>query len=196
MTPTELLESVKTRFNPLLVREEDTLKAFLIKALTTYQDRAGVVKTLKLEKAGGTAIPLPEDYLSLVHVTDSNGLLVYSDELSGFIELELTGSERWPFRMLYLVNLRDRKLDEWQVPPAIIGMLEEYLEALINVRNVARQRRASIDGKFDYSDLPDEATLYAAFRRLKKKCPQTGRLFRGYHFLTLEAQSEYFQQRW
>ena len=129
MTPTELLESVKARFNPLLVREEETLKAFLIKALTTYQDRAGVVKTLKLEKAGGTAIPLPEDYLSLVHVTDNNGLLVYSDELSGFIELELTGSERWPFRMLYLVNLRDRKLDEWQVPPAIIGMLEEYLEA-------------------------------------------------------------------
>lgn len=141
MTPIELLESVKERFNPLLVREEETLKAFLIKALTTYQDRAGVVKTLKLEKAGGTAIPLPEDYLSLVHVTDNNGLLVYSDELSGFIELELTGSERWPLRMLYLVNLRDRKLDEWQVPPAIIGMLEEYLEALINVRNVARQRR-------------------------------------------------------
>ncbi|EKP7001645.1 hypothetical protein P4A59_005008, partial [Escherichia coli] len=50
MTPTELLESVKVRFNPLLVREEETLKAFLIKALTTYQDRAGVVKTLKLEK--------------------------------------------------------------------------------------------------------------------------------------------------
>ncbi|ENO2013894.1 hypothetical protein ACA939_003538, partial [Escherichia coli] len=94
MTPIELLESVKERFNPLLVREEETLKAFLIKALTTYQDRAGVVKTLKLEKAGGTAIPLPEDYLSLVHVTDNNGLLVYSDELSGFIELELTGSER------------------------------------------------------------------------------------------------------
>ncbi|ELE6470712.1 hypothetical protein SNB26_08905 [Escherichia coli] len=169
MTPTELLESVKTRFNPLLVREEDTLKAFLIKALTTYQDRAGVVKTLKLEKAGGTAIPLPEDYLSLVHVTDSNGLLVYSDELSGFIELELTGSERWPFRMLYLVNLRDRKLDEWQVPPAIIGMLEEYLEALINVRNIARQRRASIDGKFDYSDLPDEATLYARVQEIEEK---------------------------
>lgn len=196
MTPIELLESVKERFNPLLVREEETLKAFLIKALTTYQDRAGVVKTLKLERAGGTAIPLPEDYLSLVHVTDNNGLLVYSDELSGFIELELTGSERWPFRMLYLVNLRDRKLDEWQVPPAIIGMLEEYLEALINVRNVARQRRASIDGKFDYSDLPDEATLYARVQEIEEKCPQTGPLFRGYHFLTLEAQSEYFQQRW
>lgn len=196
MTPIELLESVKERFNPLLVREEETLKAFLIKALTTYQDRAGVVKTLKLEKAGGTAIPLPEDYLSLVHVTDNNGLLVYSDELSGFIELELTGSERWPFRMLYLVNLRDRELDEWQVPPAIIGMLEEYLEALINVRNVARQRRASIDGKFDYSDLPDEATLYARVQEIEEKCPQTGPLFRGLPFLTLEAQSEYFQQRW
>ncbi|HCQ2693805.1 TPA: hypothetical protein OHO91_004830 [Escherichia coli] len=71
--------------------------------------------------------------------------------------------------MLYLVNLRDRKLDEWQVPPAIIGMLEEYLEALINVRNVARQRRASIDGKFDYSDLPDETTLYARVQEIEEK---------------------------
>ncbi len=47
MTPTELLESVKVRFNPLLVREEETLKAFLIKALTTYQDRAGGSENVK-----------------------------------------------------------------------------------------------------------------------------------------------------
>lgn len=169
LTPVELLENVKKRFNPLLVREPETLESFLRKALGAYQDRAGVITSIKLEKGGGMAIALPEDYLALVQVVDANGTLVYADEVAGYIELDLVGSERWPFRMLYLTNLRDRAFDGWDVPPAIVGMIEDYLEALINVRNVQRQRRASIDGKFDYSDLPDEATLHARVLELEEK---------------------------
>jgi hypothetical protein len=169
LTPADLLENVKKRFNPLLVREPETLVAFLRKALAAYQDRAGVITSLKLEKTGGTTITLPEDYLALVQVIDANGTLVYADEMGSAVDLELIGSERWPFRMLYLMNLRDRPIDKWQVPPSIIGMIEDYLEALINVRNVARQRRASIDGKFDYSDLPDETTLHMRVLDLEDK---------------------------
>lgn len=168
-TPAKLLENVKQRFNPLLVREEETLNSFLRKALGAYQDRAGVISTLKLEKAGGTVVERPEDYLALIHVTDTNGLLVYSDDIGDSIELELTGSERWPFRMQYLVNLRDRDFDKWELPPAVVGMIEDYLEALIKVPNVARLRRASIDGKFDYSDLPDEITLHQRVLDIEEK---------------------------
>lgn len=169
MTPAELLNSVKKRFNPLLVREEDTLNSLLRKAMGAYQDRAGVITTIKLEKSGGLSVALPDDYLALVQVTDANGTLVYSDDIAGVIELELMGSERWPFRMHYLMNLRDRSFDSWQLPPSIVGMIEDYLEALINVPNIERKRRASIDGKFDYSDLPDEATLYARVLDLEDK---------------------------
>lgn len=168
-TPAELLENVKLRFNPLLVREQETLDSFLRKALGAYQDRAGVFATMKLEKAAGTVIARPDDYLALIHVTDSNGLLVYSDEVGESIELELTGGERWPFRMQYLMNLRDRDFKSWHLPPAIIGMIEDYLEALIKVPNVARLRRASIDGKFDYSDLPDEVTLHQRVLDIEEK---------------------------
>lgn len=169
MSPNELLNSVKKRFAPLLVREEDTLQSFLIQALGTYQDKAGVMTAKKLEKAGGTSIPLPDDYLELVHVTDHNGMLVYSSNFGQTIELELVGGERWPFRMTYLANLRDRSLDDWQVPPMAIGVISDYLFALINVQNVARRRVACIDGKFDYSDLPDEATLYQRCLDLEEK---------------------------
>ncbi|HBT4785498.1 TPA: hypothetical protein MB364_000798 [Klebsiella variicola subsp. variicola] len=169
MTPAELLENVKKRFNPLLVREEETLESFLRKALAAYQDRAGVITAIKLQKDAGTSVELPDDYLALVQVVDANGTLVYADDLGGKVELEPMRSDRWPFRMLYLMNLRDRPFDSWQVPPAIVGMIEDYLEALINVRNVARQRRASIDGKFDYSDLPDEATLYMRVVEIEEK---------------------------
>lgn len=168
-TPAELLDNVKLRFNPLLVREQETLDAFLRKALGAYQDRAGVFATVKLEKTGGTVIARPDDYLALIHVTDANGLLVYSDEAGESIELELTGAERWPFRMQYLMNLRDRGFNDWHLPPAIIGMIEDYLEALIKVPNVARLRRASIDGKFDYSDLPDEVTLHQRVLDMEEK---------------------------
>ncbi|MDV1094957.1 hypothetical protein ACSI5N_25375 (plasmid) [Raoultella ornithinolytica] len=169
MTPAEILENVKKRFNPLLVREEETLESFLRKALAAYQDRAGVITAIKLEKVSGTSVTLPDDYLALVQVIDANGTLVYADDLGGMVELEPMRSDRWPFRMLYLMNLRDRPFDSWQVPPAIVGMIEDYLETLINVRNVARQRRASIDGKFDYSDLPDEATLYMRVVEIEEK---------------------------
>lgn len=168
MTRIELLESVKARFHPLLVREDKTLEAFLSKALGMYQDRAGVMQVKRLERDGGTCVDLPDDYLGLVHVQDSNGMLVYADEVGGFVELEPSKADKWPFRMTYLMNLRDVP-DDKPLPPAIIGLLSDYLEALINMRNVARQRRASIDGKYDYSDLPDEPTLYQRVQELEEK---------------------------
>nr|WP_225312295.1 hypothetical protein [Salmonella sp.] len=106
------------------------MKAFLIKALTTHQDRAGVVKTLKNLKELVVLQSRCQKIISpLVHVTDNNGLLVYSDELTGFIELELTKFRTLAFRMLYLVNLRDRKLDEWARLPQSLNV-EEYLRRL------------------------------------------------------------------
>jgi hypothetical protein len=160
MTPADLLEGVKKRFNPLLVDKKEELHSLLRKALAAYQDRAGVITSLKLEKSDGLAIAFPDDYLSLVHVTDKDAFLVYSAIQHDGIELEMTGYETWPLRLTYLMNLRDRDFDSWHLPPSIVGMVEDYLEALIKVQNVARIRRVSIDGKFDYSDLPDEPTLH------------------------------------
>lgn len=160
MTPLELLEEVKSRFTPLLVVEPDTLKSKLIQALAAYQDRAGLIKREYIGKEAGVSLPYPTDYLSLVHVIDKRGVLVYSDDFGESIELEIAGGEPYPFTLSYLVNLRDRPLDKWVVPPAIRAIVQDYLEVLIAIPNTERQRRVSIAGKLDASTLPDENTLY------------------------------------
>lgn len=159
MTPAELLEIVKARNNMLLIEEEDVLNGLLRQALGVYQDRAGVIGRLRIQKSGGVSLPFPPDYLSLVHVTDANGSLVYSDPYEKTIELELTGREKWPFTLLYYVNLRDRAFDDWQVPAEIVGTIEDYLEVLIHIQNAPRLRFQVVAGKFDASNLLDEQSL-------------------------------------
>ncbi|MDT0178201.1 hypothetical protein Q9R34_19440 [Enterobacter sp. BRE11] len=160
MTPAELLEGVKLRFTTLLVNEEALLKSLLRQALGVYQDRAGVPGRIRIEKSGGASLPFPSDYLSLVNVNDFNGALVYADPYESSLELELTGREKWPFTLLYFRNIRDCDYEKTQLPPDITGLIEDYLEALIAIRNVERLRRLQIAGKFDASFLPDEATLH------------------------------------
>lgn len=160
MTPAELLEGVKNRFSTLLLDDTDHFTSLLRQALGVYQDRAGVFGRIRLEKSGGVSLPFPSDYLSLVYVTDSNGTLVYADPYESTVELELTGREKWPCTMLYYRNLRDCDYKTWVMPAEIIGLVEDYLEALIIIPNNERLHRAYIEGKFDGSYLPDSQTLH------------------------------------
>lgn len=169
MTPAEMMTGVKKRFATLLVDDNETLSTLLTQALSTYQDRAGVISRLRIEKADGVNLVYPEDYLSLIHVTDSRGTLVYSDPFPDSLDLDLTGRERYPFTMLYFVNLRDRDFDKWQIPPDIIGSLEDYLEALIKIPNTERLRRAYVAGKLDITGLADEMTLEQRKLELEEK---------------------------
>ncbi|WP_241576562.1 hypothetical protein [Rosenbergiella collisarenosi] len=169
MTPAQLLEGVKSRFKPLLVREPETQQALLRKALAAYQDRAGVMKVSKLGKEDVANVPLPDDFLALIHVSDSNGGLVYADPIGNAIEIDLIGRERFPLRMYYFANIRDTNHDEYPLPADAVGLIEDYLEALINVQNTDRQRRVEISGKFDASNLPDEATLHQRVLDLEDK---------------------------
>ncbi|ELD7994212.1 hypothetical protein M2J86_24740 (plasmid) [Citrobacter freundii] len=159
MTPVDMLEGVKKRFQPLLADDETLLKTLLRQALTSYQDKAGVIGRVQISKQEGVSLKLPEDYLALIHVTDSRGGLVYADPYPDSIKLDLDGCERYPLTMAYLLNLRDRDFEKWVIPADIIGSLEDYLEALIAIKNTERLRIVAIAGKLDTSGYPDEITL-------------------------------------
>jgi len=159
MTPNELLESVKSRFIVLMHNEPDKLKQLLIQALRAYQDRAGHVARVRLDKAGGLSIPLPANYLELVAVVDSTGDWMYADVTGETIEIENTWGMRWPLYMEYLVELSALDLDKDTVPPTLVGIIQNYLQALIEIPNTTRIRNASIFSKVDTSNLSDENTL-------------------------------------
>lgn len=66
MTPVDMLEGVKKRFQPLLADDDTLLKTLLRQALTTYQDKAGVISRVQISKQDGVSMKLPEDYLALI----------------------------------------------------------------------------------------------------------------------------------
>lgn len=179
MTPIELLEAVKLRFTPLIHDEDDKLRALLVTALTAYQDRAGYVTRTRLDRSGGYSVALPDDYLELVAITDKTGDWMDADVIDGKIEIANTWGMRWPLTMEYLVQLSAIDLDSGTVPKTLIGILQNYLEALIAIPNYDRIRRVSIASKLDVSNLPDEATLYTRKTDLEAEMSARGAIPRG-----------------
>jgi hypothetical protein len=179
MSPNELLESVKTRFITLMHNEPEKLQNLLIQALRAYQDRAGTVSHFRIEKADGLSIALPEDYLELVAVVDATGDWMYADIINNKIEIENTWGMRWPLTVEYLVQLSALDLDKGTVPPQLVGIIQNYLEALIAIPNTDRVRRASIFSKVDISNLADENTLNQRKTELETEMSSRGAIPRA-----------------
>ncbi len=173
MTPAELLEGVKNRFPMLIYDDEKGLYALLEQALGTYQDRAGVIRPLRVKTATST-IALPKDFLALVQTHDKDQCFVIAERTqdengNAVIEFDLDGSESYPLTLLYLAKLRGMRAYEDQLPDEAIGMLENYLEVLISIRNIDFERRFAAAGKLDISNLPDENTLYERKKTLESE---------------------------
>lgn len=179
MSPLELLESVKPRFNPLLHDDETRLEALLVAALRAYQDRAGYIARTRIQKSGGLTVALPADYLQLVSVTDATGDWVCADIIDNKIEIENTWGLRWPLTVEYLVELAALDLETGTVPAPLVGIIQNYLEALIAIPNYDRLRRVSIASKLDMTNIPDESTLYQRKAELEAEMSSRGAIPRG-----------------
>lgn len=160
MTPADLLEQVKGRFHTLMHDEPQALNALLRKALITYQDLAGVLKRHRYLQPEKT-YPLPENFLARVGVMDAHSQYVSSTVWvdDNELELKLSGRESFPLVMTYVASLATVDLETYQLPDTAVGIISDYLEALIAIPNTERIRRVSAAGKIDVSDLPMQSEL-------------------------------------
>ena len=173
MNRSQLLDSTKARFHTfVLTGETDDLSAYVDNALGTYQDLAGHVETTFVSRGvsvgGSSQMDVPSDFLSRVAVKDKNGQFVPSlFDRQNRREI-LTGRFTLPLTLQYYVNLRG--VDEnYELPPEIIGVIQDYLEILLSISNNERRRQIFLSGGLDVSDIPTEDVSHARKIEMEQK---------------------------
>jgi hypothetical protein len=148
MTPSELLEEAKARFIVLYHSDETDLERLLRLALGKFQDKAGSVSTVKLDEDGGGIAPLPSDFLSISMAVDKRSVYhdchVEHDVDGDLLVVDVDDETEYPVTVRYFQNLRDWPLGE-ELPNGIIGLVLDYLVALIDIPNTERERGVAMN---------------------------------------------------
>lgn len=173
MTAIELLDDVKGRFIMLLHNEESALLSLLRKALMFYQDSAGFVSRHRFDESdlcNGNVLPLPADFLALITVKDTYSQYVSATAWDATSELEIQYIDgvEFPVTMVYMVNVLNVDLNEFEIPANTYSLIADYLELLISIPNNERLRRVSAAGKLDVSDIPSTTDLLARRTELEQ----------------------------
>lgn len=162
MTPSAILSQVKARFPILLHDNELVLNTLLKQALAKYQELAGFTTKHRYtfdDLDSDAAVITPDGFSSRLVVKDFNGRFVPSEVWGGKLELKINGNTTFPVTLVYLESVTDRDFNTYQLPTSCVSVLSDYLEILIRIPNSERERRVSMAGKLDTSDIPTEADL-------------------------------------
>jgi len=141
MTPAAALEIAKSQFTPLYL-SEPVLQAILTRALGAYQDKAGVIKTVKTVEEE-TEVDTPEDLLSVIFANDDNSRYHEVNQEDETLTVDTDDESVAPYTIHYFVNLRDYDPDT-DLPAGIVGTLIDYIAALIDIPNTERARAVAL----------------------------------------------------
>lgn len=138
MTPQQLLEEVQSRFVVLYHNDETALNRLLAQALTKFQDKAGVLFTLRTDEQ---QVAIPDGFWRVASCHDSASRFVPTqpDRESGWLYLGIEPRNRPPYTVHYLVKLTAWPLDK-DLPTSCLSLVADYLEALIAIPNTERAR--------------------------------------------------------
>ena len=175
MTPNALLDEVKSRFLPLLVTDAIRLEKILRQALRTYQDRAGVLRSIDVATA---EIERPADALELVVAGDSRGNYVECKEFrreDGTVYWQIQADRRHvaPYRISYLLHLAEINLATDNLPRGTVSLIGDYLEALIDVENTRRHRMANQTAGLPVDALRTDSELFERKSALEIEMQET-----------------------
>lgn len=166
MTPLELLEEVKGRFVVLYHDDEAALLRLLTQALRKYQDKAGVILSGRYP-SGTSDAPFPECFLSVAACQDARQRHVcvtedWENKRLVFDTQDATG-ELTLYWFSHLAAWPPKK----NLPYGCVGLVGDYLEALIDIPNTSRARDAYHDINGPVSDLPSLAELKGRLAELE-----------------------------
>ncbi len=166
MTPLELLEEVKGRFIVLYHNDDAALKRLLRQALGKYQDKAGVILQTCYE-AGTKEAEMPDLYLTVAACQDGDGRFVpvFVDDENKKLVFDVS-ADNLKIRLYWLARLRDWP-DDRELPYGCVGLVGDYLEALIDIPNTQRTRDAYSDIQGPTQDLPSLQDLRARLSDLE-----------------------------
>lgn len=172
MTPKELLNEVKNRFIVLYHNDDSDLLRLLKQALGKYQEKAGEVAEVS---SNSSFLSIPPHYLCTVCAADAAGRrmtckkqsveTVPASEIAPAITEEKfvfsVNNRKFeaPYTLYYFQNLRDWDMDE-ELPHDCVALIGDYLEALIALYNVERQKEVYLaTGISSGSELPSQSEL-------------------------------------
>ena len=172
MTPADILEDVKHRFIVLYHNEDEALIRLLRQSLSKYQEKAGEIANVS---SGSSLIDIPPHFLcplcavdakkrrvscSLQKVEKEAATEIAPATYEEKIVLEVKGKDRIaPYTFYYFENLREWEYDE-DLPHDCVALISDYLEALIALYNVERQKEVYLTtGISAGSELPSQSEL-------------------------------------
>lgn len=157
MIISDVIQNAKNRFS-LLLTEETEINAFLVQALTCYQDLAGCIRSQVVTSPSNDPVLLPESCLSVCMVKDKHNDYVPfrqfdNDDGEQFVILD--ESATYPVVVDYFVYLAGyANKPNAHIPNQIAGMITDYLSVLISIDNDDRVAKAENAGKMDASRTP------------------------------------------
>ena len=156
MTPSEVIEQVKRRFDVLYYSDPVDLDAMMADSLGAYEDKAGSLKSLSIADPD-TSIEKPTDCLSVVATSDGCGRYIDFDD-SGE-NITISGLVAYPVKVQYLVKFRGYDVNT-KLPAGSIGPITEHFAANLALRNTRRERNVVLAAGLQ-RELPSDETLQA-----------------------------------
>jgi hypothetical protein len=136
MTPTQIIEQAKTRFDVLYLNDPLVLVAMMQDSLGVFEDKAGAIRSALIE-APATKLQKPSDFLTVSCVSDARGF--YVDHTLAGEEIVISGVVKYPVTVKYLVKFRGFDFES-PLPNESVGLILAHFAAQLEVRNTRRER--------------------------------------------------------
>lgn len=165
MTPAQILDEARSRFMVLYHHEQKALEKLLRQALGKFQDKAGVILEIWSEVP---VFELPPRFHAVAGCSDSKrrhlAHRLEKDEEGRKILRLLPGSKHAPpYCLFYFCSLRDWSLEE-ELPGDCGSLVCDYLEALIAILNVKKEREAYLQ-----SGMQEAAQTFQSEQELRQR---------------------------